>query len=174
VNHKRVQRIRRSIASFSCATPNRCGSPGAEAAFQRAAQVIPVVIGTAAAHFLRQRHGPNAGTAGKQRQDLALPQPAKRVDDLPPQRSLAAFWEGSRGSASIRRPVRSLTPVLRQQRAGDWWQRSSMYTLTCWPVAGRPGKSDLFLEVEVPILLAHTPRPEGPVKPALPVWSAYG
>jgi hypothetical protein len=50
-----------------------------------------------------------------------------------------------------------------------------MYSLICWSVTGRPGKSDLFLEVEMPILPAHTPRPEGRGKnPAPPVWSAYG
>ena len=44
-----------------------------------------------------------------------------------------------------------------------------MYILICWSVAGRPGKSDLFLQVEVPILPSRTPRPEGQVKPAPPV-----
>ena len=39
-----------------------------------------------------------------------------------------------------------------------------MYILICWSVAGRPGKSDLFLQVEVPILPSRTPRPEGRVK----------
>ena len=41
-----------------------------------------------------------------------------------------------------------------------------MYILICWSVAGRPGKSDLFLQVEVPILPSRTPRPEGRVKAA--------
>jgi hypothetical protein len=39
-----------------------------------------------------------------------------------------------------------------------------MYILICWSVAGRPGKEDLFLEVEDPISSAHTPRPERRVK----------
>jgi hypothetical protein len=48
-----------------------------------------------------------------------------------------------------------------------------MYILICWSVAGRPGKSDLFLQVEVPILPSRTPRSEGRVKPAPPVWSPH-
>ena len=39
-----------------------------------------------------------------------------------------------------------------------------MYILICWWVAGRPGKSDLFLQVEVPILPSRTPRPEERVR----------
>jgi hypothetical protein len=48
----------------------------------------------------------------------------------------AVCWDGSRGSPSIRRPVRSLTPVL--------------------AAATRLGTSDL-LEVAAPTLLARTP-----------------
>jgi hypothetical protein len=39
-----------------------------------------------------------------------------------------------------------------------------MYILICWSVAGRPGKEDLFVEVEDPISPAHTPRPEAGMK----------
>jgi hypothetical protein len=67
------------------------GAPGADATLQCAAQAIPVAIGMASLHFLQQRHRPHAGAAGKQRQDVALPQPAKRVDHLSPQRSLGSF-----------------------------------------------------------------------------------
>jgi hypothetical protein len=131
------------------------GAPGADATLQRAAQTIPVAIGVASLHCLQQRHRSHAGTVGQQRQDVALPQAAKRVDDLSSQRSLGiAFWEARRGSASIRRPVRALMPVLAAAMRWGWWQRRSMYSLICWSVAGRPGTSDLFLQVEVPILPA--------------------
>src|SRR5271166_6388792 len=48
-----------------------------------------------------------------------------------------------------------------------------MYILICWSVAGRPGTSVLFLG-EIPMLPAHTLRPEERVKPAPPVWPTYG
>jgi hypothetical protein len=72
----------------------------------------------------------------------------------------AFFWEGSRGSPSIRRPVRSLKPALAAAMCWEWWQRSFIYILICWSVAGRPGTSGLVLKIEGPTLPAHTPRPE--------------
>jgi hypothetical protein len=69
-------------------------APGADATLQRAAQAIPVAIRMSSLHFFQQRHRPYAGTAGKQRQNVALPQPAKRVDDLSPQWSLGGFVGG--------------------------------------------------------------------------------
>jgi len=64
------------------------GAPGADATLQGAAQAVPVAIGMTALHLLQQRHRPHAGTTGQQRQDVALPQPAQRIGDLSPPRSL--------------------------------------------------------------------------------------
>lgn len=41
-----------------------------------------------------------------------------------------------------------------------------MYSLTCWSVAGRPGTSDLVLEVEGPILPAHATTRRRAIKAA--------
>jgi hypothetical protein len=49
---------------------------------------------TASLHFFQQCHRPDAGTAGKQRQNVALPQATERVDDLSPQRALGGFLGG--------------------------------------------------------------------------------
>jgi hypothetical protein len=70
------------------------GAPGADATLHGAAQASPVAIRMASLHFLQQRHRPHAGTAGQQRQDVALPQSAKRVDGLSSQRSLGGFLRG--------------------------------------------------------------------------------
>ena len=42
-------------------------------------------------HVFQHRHRPNGGTAGQQRQDVALPSPTERVGDLSPQRSLGGL-----------------------------------------------------------------------------------
>ena len=70
------------------------GAPRADAALQCATQAGPVAIRMAQLHLIQQRDRPQAGAAGEQRQDVALPQPAERVDGLPPQRSLGDLLGG--------------------------------------------------------------------------------
>ncbi len=60
------------------------GAPRAHATLQGAAQAVPVAVGMAALHLFQHRHRPHVGTAGQQRQDVALPQAAQRIDDLSP------------------------------------------------------------------------------------------
>jgi hypothetical protein len=119
------------------------GAPGADATLQCPAQAIPVALGMAALHFLQHRHRPQARTGGEQRHDVGLPQAAERVGDCRRSGRSAAFCEGSRGSLSIRRPVRSLMPVLAAAMSWESWWRNFMYILICWSVAGRPGTSGL-------------------------------
>ena len=86
----------------------RTGAPGPDATLQGAAQPVPVpvAVGMTALHLFQQRHRPHAGRADQQRQDVALPQPPSGSTTCRRRGRSAAFWEGSRGSPSIRRPVR--------------------------------------------------------------------
>jgi len=69
-------------------------APRPHVALQRATQAVPVAIGMAqlvdprSGSTIQQRDRTQAGTAGKQRQDVAFSQPGERVDGLSPRRSL--------------------------------------------------------------------------------------
>jgi hypothetical protein len=75
--------------------------------------------------------------------------------------SAAVAREGSRGSPSIRRPVRSLKPVLAAATRWVGMMTTEFHVHSHLLVGGGADKSDLFLQVEVPILPSRTPQPEG-------------
>ena len=52
----------------------------------------------------------------------------------------AAFCDGSRGSASTRKPVARLMPALAAATVVSWVFRILMYSLIWWSVMWRPGK----------------------------------
>ena len=79
------------LAEDHLAFQSMLSAPAADPALQRAAQAIPIAVGVAPLHFFQHRHRPHAGTTSQQRQDVALPQPAERVDDLSPKRSLGGL-----------------------------------------------------------------------------------
>jgi hypothetical protein len=67
------------------------GAPAPHAAFDGAAQAIPVVVGMAQLHLLEQRDRPQARAADQERQDVGLPQSAEQIDGLSPPRSLGGL-----------------------------------------------------------------------------------
>ena len=75
------------------------GAPVPDASLQCTAQPMPVAVGMASLHLLQQRHRPQTGAIGEQRQDLALPEASQGVRALSWRYALSAFLRRQLGVA---------------------------------------------------------------------------
>src|SRR5271168_391393 len=91
------------LTEYHLARSSVFGTPCADTALQGAAEPIPIARGMAPLHLVQHHHRPYAGTGDQHRQDVALPQAAERVGDLPPQ--------GSLGTLLGRQPRIALNPA---------------------------------------------------------------